>query len=1125
MYNSPFKWWVQSVMPVVFDDSLSYYEVLAKLTKYIEGLTGDVQEIEKILETIEGIGDVTEFARFLETIQSEIGNLGNLSTANKSDIVSAINEVAQKANAAYVKPSGGIPESDLSDDVKNKLNQSGDSDVDYIINNKTLKKAPSNNSLAELGIGTYSVPVGGIPWDTLSEDVQNRIESGGGGSGGTKDYTDLINKPQINGTVLHAGNNTLEELGVGTYSKPVGGIPESDLSAEVQEKLNTSGGIADSESAFVATREYNAGDIIYINGVLYRVEEHILPGTTLVPGNNIVVTTIDDELKSTNEAIENIDNKISGLTPFDSWNLVNNDVVIQSYLEWTRVFSDISMIGNGEYLFKASPKVGETYNTCPYRIRVCKNDGTVVHTENVNTEVEYRNEHRFTVTPSDTGSYYVEMSSNNSMTNAFHYTVTIEYTMSQGITELWNQINNVSSVEPRVGALETLVEQQQTDLENLEDIPERVTTLETDVSDLNIALDVTNGGIKVLTDGTKGGYFDSTGTLIAHNAYYYVSLRALNIYEVDVTLTKTLGLPIHIVLDESGNVLEYDNGGSNGENKRFLIPQNASMILLNFYDKTYFNGITVKSNGLRTDKTLLIANEPADAKSTGEKIDALTGGVIKDIQATFTGNKIYFVYNGVLVEGSRADTEATVINAKEGHYYIVYTGVSYNEAYYGIIFTDDSGTILGQYGQEIGPKSVAKIFGCTAPQGTAKAYINNMSASVEPFIKESLNEKTIEELFDTFLNDSALVQYLEYGSHAVDTPNEEIGIYRGYIQATGMIRTTSYDVFRLHKYAVESGKTYKIIGKDVNIYYDEYAIAAFSTSDFDGSADISANVIIPAGHGATDTDYNVTFTAPNNGYVYISQYTTALNTCYLYESVVSSALIDRLTNTNQKTVKIQIFGDSMSDDIWRTTWNNFITTFIPQREWNIVNSSVGGSGIGHGKSVLPGGRYQDLEYNYVYDLITNQDVFETDNDIIVMFVGTNNFAYPGIGHLGAWGDDTSATFYGAAKLICEYISEHTDALFIVCTPLPRYNQQDSERQVDTEGVPVNEDNKTLRDYCDALVETCNFYHIPIIDLNYNIGWNKYNVSNFTSDGLHPNTRGAKIVGAYITSIIKQHLGI
>ena len=60
-----------------------------------------------------------------------------------------------------------------------------------------------------------------------------------GGSGGTGDYDDLTDKPQINGTTL-SGNKTAEELGLapaGAYVKPSGGIPASDLASEVQTSL------------------------------------------------------------------------------------------------------------------------------------------------------------------------------------------------------------------------------------------------------------------------------------------------------------------------------------------------------------------------------------------------------------------------------------------------------------------------------------------------------------------------------------------------------------------------------------------------------------------------------------------------------------------------------------------------------------------------------------------------------------------------------------------------------------------------------------------------------------------------------------------------------------------------
>lgn len=47
-----FRVWVQNVLPVVYDDSLSYYEVLAKCVDYINGLIDTDREI---FEDIDGI--------------------------------------------------------------------------------------------------------------------------------------------------------------------------------------------------------------------------------------------------------------------------------------------------------------------------------------------------------------------------------------------------------------------------------------------------------------------------------------------------------------------------------------------------------------------------------------------------------------------------------------------------------------------------------------------------------------------------------------------------------------------------------------------------------------------------------------------------------------------------------------------------------------------------------------------------------------------------------------------------------------------------------------------------------------------------------------------------------------
>ena len=52
-----FHFWCQKTLPLVYDDSLSYYEVLAKVTKHLNELTTLVNEIGDELERYEGVTD------------------------------------------------------------------------------------------------------------------------------------------------------------------------------------------------------------------------------------------------------------------------------------------------------------------------------------------------------------------------------------------------------------------------------------------------------------------------------------------------------------------------------------------------------------------------------------------------------------------------------------------------------------------------------------------------------------------------------------------------------------------------------------------------------------------------------------------------------------------------------------------------------------------------------------------------------------------------------------------------------------------------------------------------------------------------------------------------------------
>lgn len=148
------------------------------------------------------------------------------------------------------------------------------------------------------------------------------------GGGGTSDYDDLTDKPSINDVTL-SGNKTAADLGLGTYSKPSGGIPQTDLASAVQSKLDNTVVVSDTQPTATenklwvdtdagagstyqvptvaemetadntilgnlatietspTTASHVIGEYIVYNGQLYTVTASIAAGATLTVGTNI----------------------------------------------------------------------------------------------------------------------------------------------------------------------------------------------------------------------------------------------------------------------------------------------------------------------------------------------------------------------------------------------------------------------------------------------------------------------------------------------------------------------------------------------------------------------------------------------------------------------------------------------------------------------------------------------------------------------------------------------------------------------------------------------------------------------------------------------------------------------
>lgn len=75
--SAPFMFWCQKVLPLVYDDSLSYYEVLCKLVTYVNGLRDDV------LKLGEDVSELNKFYNELAKLLDEYFNRGVQDSVNK----------------------------------------------------------------------------------------------------------------------------------------------------------------------------------------------------------------------------------------------------------------------------------------------------------------------------------------------------------------------------------------------------------------------------------------------------------------------------------------------------------------------------------------------------------------------------------------------------------------------------------------------------------------------------------------------------------------------------------------------------------------------------------------------------------------------------------------------------------------------------------------------------------------------------------------------------------------------------------------------------------------------------------------------------------------------------------
>lgn len=74
-----FRFWCQKVLPLVYDDSLSYYEVLCKVVDYINNLieqdrvfASDIDELKRELKVVQGWIEQFDYSKIEKLVRKEL---------------------------------------------------------------------------------------------------------------------------------------------------------------------------------------------------------------------------------------------------------------------------------------------------------------------------------------------------------------------------------------------------------------------------------------------------------------------------------------------------------------------------------------------------------------------------------------------------------------------------------------------------------------------------------------------------------------------------------------------------------------------------------------------------------------------------------------------------------------------------------------------------------------------------------------------------------------------------------------------------------------------------------------------------------------------------------------------
>lgn len=278
-------------------------------------------------------------------------------------------------------------------------------------------------------------------------------------------------------------------------------------------------------------------------------------------------------------------------------------------------------------------------------------------------------------------------------------------------------------------------------------------------------------------------------------------------------------------------------------------------------------------------------------------------------------------------------------------------------------------------------------------------------------------------------------------------------------------------------------------------------------------------------------------------YIIITTFQNNVDTTPINFSLTSEAgggkvnnLDMRVSNLEKIGVNYIALGDSITEGFYsvlgedtedtevnRAGENSYVSTLSKLKGFNLTNKGVGGSGwLKRGTTAAP-----KLNAREQIDA-TNEDgsfvIDFTQYDLCTLCWGVND--WKGKENLGTFEDglnpETESVCANIRYCIETILQRNPNIKLIVISPVNcRMDTSSNPSTADNNwGIGYSFNEKTLKDFYDAIKNICDYYGIEFVDMLYTSVINRVNAETLLPDKVHPSLEAHKLMGKELAGKIK-----